>query len=145
MEPGISVKKNKTESDTRKPLPCLTFQCSDQCCKYGVDVEIDEYRQLIKHHLAKPEEFTGPEEEDGELVYRTALGRRGCIFLLPTRGCRLHNTRFKPGVCQVFPRDKEEAVEAYQDGYLPCVEGEMASAGVNRRKNRSAAREKSPA
>jgi Fe-S-cluster containining protein len=101
--------------------PCLSFRCTDQCCTYGADVEIEEYRLLIEHGLATPGEFTGPEEDEGFWLYRTALGPRGCIFLLPERGCRLHNTGFKPSVCRVFPRDAAEAKEAYEDGYLPCV------------------------
>jgi Fe-S-cluster containining protein len=88
---------------------------------YGADVEVDEYDRLIKHELATPADFTGPEIEDGIFLYRTAQGPRGCIFLLPERGCRLHGTDFKPRVCRIFPRDEMEMDEAYQDGYLPCA------------------------
>jgi Fe-S-cluster containining protein len=106
-----------------KMPPCLKIDCADLCCKYGVDVLPEEYENLIAHHLAEPAEFTGPEadEEDGVMLYRTAEGTRGCIFLSSSRGCRLHNTQYKPIVCQLFPRDKAEALEAYQDGYLPCI------------------------
>jgi hypothetical protein len=102
--------------------PCLKYNCSDLCCKYGVDVLPEEYASLIANHLADPSEFTGPEEdEDGVWLYRTVEGKRGCIFLSATRGCRLHDTQYKPIVCQRFPRDRAEALEAYQDGYLPCI------------------------
>jgi Fe-S-cluster containining protein len=121
------------------------MQCADQCCKYGVDVEIEEYHALIEHGLATPQDFTGPEEDEGCLLYRTALGPRGCIFLLPERGCRLHNTGFKPVVCKIFPRDAEEALEAYEDGYLPCAHAQFAGTIGRRRKEQTEEREKIPA
>jgi len=114
----------KDESADHKPEgpDCLKFNCWDKCCMYGVDVQLDEYANLIANHLAEPGEFTGPEDDDdGVMVYRTMEGSRGCIFLSATRGCRLHNTQYKPIVCQLFPRDQAEALEAYQDGYLPCI------------------------
>jgi Fe-S-cluster containining protein len=144
MEPDPSSDQQKTEIRVRKAPDCLTFQCSDQCCRYGVDVETDEYRALIEHRLATSEEFTGPEEDEGVWLYRTALGPRGCIFLLPERGCRLHNTEFKPAVCQIFPRDREEAREAFEDGYLPCVRAEFAGGNGHRRKRRNTERERIP-
>jgi hypothetical protein len=137
----------KKISRNHKPKlsPCLTFACADDCCTYGADVEIREQRLLIENNLAVPEEFTGPEEDGGVMLYRTALGPRGCIFLLPDRGCRLHNTPFKPSVCLVFPRDTEEAKEAFEDGYLPCVAEELAAIAAQQRKKRPAARKKTPA
>jgi hypothetical protein len=102
-------------------LPCLKFGCADLCCKYGVDVLPEEYASLIANHVTDPSEFTGPEEdEDGVWLYRTVEGKRGCIFLSSTRGCRLHDTQSKPIVCQRSPRDRAEALEAYQDGDLSC-------------------------
>jgi hypothetical protein len=113
------------ESKDRKPCgpDCLKFNCWDKCCMYGVDVTPEEYAALVAQALADPSEFTGPEpdEEDGAILYRTVEGPRGCIFLSDTRGCRLHGTPYKPLVCQLFPRDEAEALEAYQDGYLPCI------------------------
>jgi hypothetical protein len=100
--------------------PCETFDCNDDCCQYGVDVEVEERDLLIANGLAKPGDFTGPEEEDGFLMYRTELGPRGCIFLLPERGCRLHHTGYKPLVCKIFPRDEAELREAFEDGSMPC-------------------------
>jgi Fe-S-cluster containining protein len=122
LEKEIAIPDESAGSGRRTP-PCLQWNCADLCCKYGVDVQLDEYANLIEHRLAAPEDFIGPEkDDDGILVYRTAEGSRGCIFLAPTRGCRLHNTPYKPIVCQLFPRDEAEALEAYEDGYLPCVE-----------------------
>jgi hypothetical protein len=109
------------EKQNIETSPCLEFKCSDKCCTYGADVEVDEYNLLISMDLAKPSDFTGPEECDGELLYRTVLGPRGCIFLRPKRGCRLHDTPYKPLICKIFPRDEREAQEAHQDGYLPCI------------------------
>ena len=115
-------------------FPCGTFDCRDDCCKYGVDVEIEERDLLIEKGLAKPEDFTGPEEEDGDLMYRTALGPRGCIFLNPDRGCRLHASGIKPVVCKIFPRDEEEMREAYEDDYLPCYHQYRAFMRARKRK-----------
>jgi Fe-S-cluster containining protein len=111
--------------------PCLSYHCTDQCCTYGADVEIGEYHRLIASHLAQPGEFTGPEEDEGVWLYRTALGPRGCVFLKPERGCRLHDTNFKPSVCRIFPRDFAEAREAFEDGYLPCVEAALKAEHSN--------------
>jgi hypothetical protein len=102
---------------------CLKVDCHDECCRYGADVYPEEYAALLEAGLATPEEFTGPEEdeEDGVLLYRTALQARGCIFLKSTRGCRLHESGKKPYVCTIFPRDEAEALEAHLDGYLSCI------------------------
>jgi Fe-S-cluster containining protein len=144
-EAAAPVMKKISRNHKPKLSPCLTFACADECCTYGADVEIEEYQKLIENNLAAPGEFTGPEEDEGVMLYRTALGPRGCTFLLPERGCRLHNTPFKPRVCLVFPRDTAEAKEAYEDGYLPCVGEELAALAVRHREKRSGAREKSPA
>jgi hypothetical protein len=136
MDTAATIERKTSRNHKPKLSPCLSFACADECCMYGADVEIKEYNQLIEHHLAVPEEFTGPEEDQGVMLYRTALGPRGCIFLLPERGCRLHNTQFKPSVCLVFPRDTEEAQEAFEDGYLPCVEEELSAIAARSRKKR---------
>jgi Fe-S-cluster containining protein len=101
---------------------CMNFDCNDLCCQHGADVYIEEYEVLLEKGLATADQFTGPEEDDdGTMLYRTGLGPRGCIFLNPTRGCRLHASGLKPYVCNVFPRDYEEALDAYNEGYLTCV------------------------
>jgi len=146
METSLSVLEKESKHPKLEPSPCTTFQCADKCCRYGVDVLVEEYDKLIATHLAKPSDFTGPEaDEDGVMLYRTALGRRGCIFLLPKRGCRLHNTEYKPSVCLVFPRDKAEALEAYHDGYLPCVNPKPIPAVAGRRRRRAGNGNKKPA
>ncbi len=101
---------------------CLNYPCTDKCCSYGVDVHPDERARLIREGYATAEQFTGPDmDEDDELWYRTAVGPRGCVFLKENeRGCSLHQYDVKPLVCNVFPRDEEEAREMYEDGNLPC-------------------------
>jgi hypothetical protein len=114
--------QDESEDHSTSSPDCLKFNCRDKCCMYGADVLPEEYAILISNHLADPGEFTGPEaDEDGVMLYRTVEGKRGCIFLSATRGCRLHDTPYKPSVCQLFPRDQAEAQEAYEDGYLPCI------------------------
>ena len=75
---------------------------------------------MIDAGVARESDFTGPELDEGELLYRSALGPRGCIFLLPDRGCRLHGIGFKPEICRLVPRDPEEVEEMASDDMLPC-------------------------
>jgi len=104
-------------------LPCLTIHCKDECCRHGVDVVPEERASLISNNLANPADFTGPRtDEEGDVLYRTQLGPRGCVFLLSARGCRLHSSGQKPSVCKEFPRDAEEIQEAYEAGDLPCLD-----------------------
>jgi Fe-S-cluster containining protein len=99
---------------------CQTFPCSEECCSAGVDVFPDERERLLDAKLASSADFTGPEDDDGELLYRTALGARGCVFLRDDRGCRLHATGHKPSVCSEVPRDAEEVRELVGYEMLPC-------------------------
>lgn len=59
-------------------------------------------------------------DEEGDELFRTAVGPRGCVFLREGRGCRLHDTGLKPQVCVVAPRDPEEADEMRDEDMLPC-------------------------
>ena len=100
---------------------CLTYPCHEECCSVGCDVWPHEREALLAARLAAPADFTGPDcDEDGDLLYRTALGPRGCSFLDDARGCRLHDTGLKPEVCRLVPRDADEADEMVADGMLPC-------------------------
>jgi hypothetical protein len=100
---------------------CRTFNCADACCHYGVDVFPHERAALLEAGLAVPENFTEPEvDEMGQLLYRTQTNEYGCVFLLRSRGCRLHPTGKKPSICILYPRDHEEALDSYKDGDLPC-------------------------
>ncbi len=77
---------------------------------------------MVENGIATAADFTGPELDDGDLLYRTALGPRGCVFLQAERGCRLHAIGYKPSVCAQVPRDAEEVAELFGYGMLPCHE-----------------------
>lgn len=60
-------------------------------------------------------------DEEGDTLFRTSVAdRAGCVFLLPTRGCRLHSTGLKPAVCALVPRNHVEADEMQAENMLPC-------------------------
>jgi len=100
---------------------CETFPCQEQCCSAGCDVWPHERTALLQSGIARPSDFDdGYEDEEGDWLYRTALGARGCIFLEDRRGCRLHGTGLKPAVCVAVPRSVPEADEMAADGMLPC-------------------------
>ena len=75
---------------------------------------------MIDDGIATADDFTGPELDEGDELYRTAIGERGCVFLDPVRGCRLHAIGYKPEVCAEVPRDAEEVAELVGYGMLPC-------------------------
>lgn len=75
---------------------------------------------MIDDGIATAEDFTGPQLDEGDLLYRSALGPRGCVFLQPTRGCRLHVIGYKPSVCIAVPRDAEEVADMLEDDQMPC-------------------------
>jgi Fe-S-cluster containining protein len=99
---------------------CQRFPCREECCSAGVDVFPQERERLLGEGLASATDFTGPEDDEGDLLYRTALGARGCVFLREDRGCRLHATGHKPSVCSEVPRDAEEVRELLGYAMLPC-------------------------
>lgn len=103
---------------------CLSFPCHQECCSEGCDVWPREREALLAAGVATAGDFSEAyEDEEGDVLFRTALGRgglSGCIFLLPTRGCRLHSTGLKPEVCSLVPRNHAEADEMQSDGMLPC-------------------------
>lgn len=101
---------------------CATFPCGDACCSAGVDVWPAERERLLSLGLATPDQFTGPETDDeGDVLFRTALGPRGCVFLVEPRGCRLHTTGAKPSVCTEVPRDGDEVEEMAAEAMMPCA------------------------
>ncbi|HMI87302.1 MAG TPA: hypothetical protein VK550_24610 [Polyangiaceae bacterium] len=101
---------------------CTTFPCKEECCSAGVDVFADERQRMIEDGVATAADFTGPDMDEEDELYRTALGPRGCIFLNPSRGCRLHAIGYKPRVCAEVPRDAEEVSEMVGYDMLPCHE-----------------------
>lgn len=117
-----------------KQPDCTTFPCKEECCSAGVDVFADERDRMIEGGIATAADFTGPELDEDDLLYRTALGARWCVFLDARRGCRLHGTGYKPRVCSEVPRDREEVAELFDYGMLPC-HGEWQWGPRPKRKN----------
>jgi hypothetical protein len=103
---------------------CLVFPCRQECCSEGCDVWPRERAALLVAGLATADDFSEEyEDEEGDTLFRTALGAAGgCVFLLPTRGCRLHSTGLKPEVCVLAPRSEAEADEMQGESMLPCRE-----------------------
>ena len=100
---------------------CRTFPCREECCSAGVDVWPEERQRILDDGIATAAHFTGPETDDeGDVLYRTALGPRGCVFLGDERGCRLHAIGYKPSVCGAVPRDAEEVEEMREEDMMPC-------------------------
>ena len=100
---------------------CMTFPCADSCCQFGADVWPRERDALVRDGHATADNFDGPApDEEGDLLYRTRLGPRGCVFLNADRGCRLHMLGVKPEVCRIAPRDHVEAKRMYLLGAMPC-------------------------
>jgi len=100
---------------------CLTYPCRQDCCSVGCDVWPRERAALLQQGLAEVGDFLDAYvDEEGDELYRTAVGARGCVFLREDRGCRLHDTGFKPEVCVLAPRHPEEAEEMKEEELLPC-------------------------
>jgi hypothetical protein len=99
---------------------CRTFPCKEECCSVGVDVWPDERERMLAAGVATAADFTGPTLDEGDWLFRTALGPRGCVFLQPDRGCRLHAIGHKPSVCNAVPRDPEEVEHLHAEDMLPC-------------------------
>jgi len=100
---------------------CMTFPCEDGCCRLGVRVTEEEKKRILASGLGVAEDFDpNPiEEEDGN-YYHTIVTYRGCTFLLPSRGCRLHAHGVKPEICLYFPFDLEDAREMFEEDAMPC-------------------------
>jgi hypothetical protein len=120
--------------------------CFDACCRWGVDVDLENVRR-IEAHAPALEALTGvardrwfePEiDEDAEFpggrVARTRTDERGCIFhAREGRGCLLHRYALesgldyhdlKPMISALFPITFEStilcAAEEVADGSLIC-------------------------
>ena len=101
---------------------CMVYPCHQECCSEGCDVWPRERAALLTAGLAAPSDFSEPYVDDaGDTLYRTSLSAAGgCVFLLESRGCRLHSTGLKPEVCILAPRSEAEADEMQGEGMLPC-------------------------
>lgn len=111
----------KSDESPKEPWDCCSFPCGDSCCQHGADVFEKERDWLIQTGQAEATDFSGPRtDQDGDVMYRTKTGPRGCVFLQETRGCRLHASGHKPSVCREWPRNYQEACQAARSHYLPC-------------------------
>ncbi len=123
--------------------------CRDQCCGYGVDVDLDNVKRLeaaaedlVKFTgVARERWFTGEVEEDEEMpgggCMRTLSQDGACVFLdREKRGCRIHAyclargidyQVLKPMVSALFPATYEEGAlvpaDELLDGTLVCAPG----------------------
>ncbi len=104
-----------------KSFDCMTFPCGDGCCTLGVCASKEEKERIIASKLGTEEDFDPePIEEYDGIHYHTRVTMRGCVFLNPTRGCRLHQAGVKPVICSNFPFDLEDAQEMFEEDAMPC-------------------------
>lgn len=111
-------------------MRCTT--CDDQCCSYGVDVDL-ENKARIEARAEEIERFTGiprdrffTEQVEVEPEYpgggntRTTTNERGCVFLTPGgRGCMLHAFSLEKGI------DYHE-LKPLMSSLFPCTFGDGA-------------------
>lgn len=121
--------------------------CNDQCCSYGVDIDVDNAERLralgqaFEARIAAPRDswFTGEVTEDPEFpsgrYTRTREVGGKCVFANPTgRGCLIHAYAaetgidyhtLKPLVSTLFPVTFNygvlEASGEVHDGSLACA------------------------
>jgi Fe-S-cluster containining protein len=99
--------------------------CHDACCTRGCDADLDEVRRIEHEHGAalslrvpgSPGSWFAPElHQDVDFQggqYRSSrVAGRGCVFLEPGRGCKIHTYalesgldyhELKPWLCWLFP------------------------------------------
>jgi hypothetical protein len=123
--------------------------CRDQCCGWGVDIDLENVRRLdavaedLERFTGVPREgwFTGEVEEDPEFpgggCMRTRAEAGACVFLdREKRGCRIHAfclargmdyQVLKPMVSALFPATFENGALVPADevieGSLICTPG----------------------
>jgi len=121
--------------------------CKDQCCSYGVDIDIENMARLravapeLEPLVGAParewftDEMTNDKEFPGGVSGRTATRDGACIFLdREKRGCKIHAYcldqgidyhQLKPIVSTLFPLTFEGAVLTIsgevEDGSLICL------------------------
>ena len=102
---------------------CTKYDCKDACCQHGVHCFPKDMKKIIDSgHGARADFGKAEKDEDGYRVYKTNTNEKGCIFLKKRgRGCRFHEYKIKPQICNTYPTDMEEAEEAYHKlKMLPC-------------------------
>jgi hypothetical protein len=121
--------------------------CKDQCCSYGVDIDVENMTRLmalgpeLEPLVGTPaaewftDEMTKDREFPGGASGRTAVRDGACIFLdREKRGCKIHAYcldndidyhRLKPIVSTLFPLTFEGGVLTVsgevEDGSLVCL------------------------
>src|SRR5262245_5713154 len=127
---------------------CLQCQfCSDQCCIYGVDVDVENVARIMKHataleaYVGRPAgewfrtRYTPDPEYPGGSSTRTRVRDGACVFLnRRTRGCLLHSFslsegidyhELKPMMSALFPITFSEGTlypaQEVEEGSLVCA------------------------
>lgn len=134
------------------PESCRLDQCRSRCCRFGVWADAGEMKEILANRdrflpylrpeASDPSCWFGRAEEDRDCPSGTAVETRviggACAFLHPAHGCALqkaaieaglHQWRFKPRFCVMFPL-------VVSEGTL-TVDEEMRSLWCMREKNRT--------
>lgn len=134
------------------PESCRPEQCRSRCCRFGVWTDAAEMRTIlsnrdlflpfVRHEAADPSTWFGETEADRDCPSGIAVETRvigdACAFFHPAHGCALqkgsieaglHEWRFKPRFCVMFPL-------VVSKGTL-TVDEEMKSLWCMKEKNRT--------
>ncbi len=134
------------------PESCRIDRCRSRCCRFGVWADADEIKEILSNRdrfvpyvrpeAADPSCWFGRTLEDRDcpsgLAVETRVVGGACAFLHPAHGCALqkaaidaglHQWRFKPRFCVMFPL-------VISEGTL-TVDEEMKSLWCMRETNRT--------
>ena len=86
------------------------------CCYEGVDITREERDKIIAYNPNVPKpwfDVIPPEERDDDKhIYSTAIRNGTCVFQDENNRCMVYAVR--PGHCQDFPLENEEAAPYYK-------------------------------
>ncbi len=108
------------------PEECCLEACRSRCCRFGVWADLAEMRAIMAHkelflpyvrpEASDPDRWFGQTETDPDCPSGTAIETNvagdACVFFNPACGCvlqkgaaaaGLHEWRFKPRFCVMFP------------------------------------------
>ncbi|MBI5577430.1 MAG: DUF3109 family protein [Deltaproteobacteria bacterium] len=134
------------------PETCRLEQCRSRCCRFGVWADTAEMRNILSNRdlflpyvrpeAADPSSWFGRTEPDTDcpsgMAVETVVVGDACAFFHPNHGCALqkgaieaglHEWRFKPRFCVMFPL-------VLSEGTL-TVDEEMKSLWCMKAKNRT--------
>jgi Protein of unknown function (DUF3109) len=134
------------------PECCRLDQCRSRCCRFGVWADAEEKKTILENRglflpyvrpeAADPSLWFGGSEQDPDCPSGVAVETRvvggACAFLHPDHGCALqkaaidaglHEWRFKPRFCVMFPL-------VLSEGTL-TVDEDMKSLWCMKEKNRT--------